>query len=85
VWPGAGEIRVVTRNNFQADNPNVARMLSQMTVDRETASEWIYQLSKENKPAKTIASEWIEQNQDQVAAWLDGVRTVEGKPAGDAL
>jgi glycine betaine/proline transport system substrate-binding protein len=84
VWPGAGEIRVVTRKDFKADNPNVARLLSQMKVDRETASEWIHQFSKEKKPAETIAREWIEQNQDQVEAWLEGVETADGKAAGDA-
>lgn len=82
VWPGAGEIRIVTRKDFASDNPNVARLLSQMTVDGETASEWIYQLSKENKPAKAIASEWIKDNPDQVAAWLEGVQTADGEPAG---
>lgn len=84
VWPGAGEIRIVTREDFASDNPNVARLLSQMKVDRETASEWIYQLSKEKKPAKAIASEWIKDNPEQVAAWLKGVQTVDGEPAGGA-
>lgn len=39
VWPGAGEIRVATRKDFASDNPNVARFLSQLKIDRDTASE----------------------------------------------
>lgn len=85
VWPGAGEIRVVARKDFKSDNPNVARMLSQMKVDRDTASDWIYALSKEKKPAKSIASDWLSKNQDTVKTWLKGVQTAKGKPAGDAL
>jgi glycine betaine/proline transport system substrate-binding protein len=84
VWPGAGEIRVATRKDLAADNPNVARFLSQMKVDRESASEWIYQLSKEQVPAETIAREWIKSHPDVVETWLQGVKTVDGKTASDA-
>ena len=81
VWPGAGEIRVLAREGFEADNPNAARFLSQMEVDTATASEWINQLSKDGEPAETVASDWIAQNTDQVNAWLEGVETADGSPA----
>ncbi len=84
VWPGAGEIRVATRKDFATDNPNVARFLSQMEVDRDTASDWIYMLSKQNIPAETIAREWIKSHPDEVRTWLHGVRNAEGEPAGGA-
>lgn len=85
VWPGAGEIRVATRAGLEADNPDVARLLSQMKIDRETASEWIFQLGKEGASAETIAREWIESHPDEVDMWLQGVRTAQGEPARDAL
>ncbi|MFC7328906.1 ABC transporter substrate-binding protein [Marinactinospora rubrisoli] len=80
-WPGAGEIRVATRENFEADNPNVARLLSQMTVDGETASDWVYAVSQENTPADDVARAWIADNPDTVGTWLEGVETVDGEPA----
>lgn len=84
VWPGAGEIRIATRKNFASDNPDVARFLSQMEIDRDTASEWIHQLSKKKIPAEKIARDWISDHPDVVDKWLDGVRTVNGASAEGA-
>ncbi|GAA0250504.1 glycine betaine ABC transporter substrate-binding protein [Cryptosporangium japonicum] len=79
VWPGAGEIRVLTRKGLGSDDPNLARFLSQITVDAETASQWIDAFGPQKKPAKDIASTWLGANKDVVTTWLDGVKTVDGK------
>ncbi|MFG1922340.1 glycine betaine ABC transporter substrate-binding protein [Cryptosporangium sp. NPDC048952] len=79
VWPGAGEIRVLTRKGLKSDDPNLAKFLSQITVDAETASQWINAFGPEKKPAKDIASAWLGSNKDVVTKWLDGVKTVDGK------
>lgn len=78
VWPGAGGIRTVSRSGFAADKPNVARFLSQIKIKRSTASDWIYQLSKEGKAADDIARAWIGKHPDRIAHWLRGVRTSDG-------
>ncbi|MFC3999318.1 ABC transporter substrate-binding protein [Nocardiopsis sediminis] len=80
-WPGAGEIRVATREGFETDNPNVARLLSQMEVDPATASDWVHEVSQEDTAAQDVADTWIADNPDVVAAWLEGVETVDGEPA----
>ncbi|MFI6575742.1 ABC transporter substrate-binding protein [Nocardiopsis sp. NPDC050513] len=81
VWTGAGEIRVLTREGFADDNPNIARFLSQMEVDAETASAWTSQISRENVPVETVARDWIEENPGRVDAWLEGVEAADGQPA----
>jgi glycine betaine/proline transport system substrate-binding protein len=78
VWPGAGEIRVLTRAGFEADHPGVARMLSQMEIDLDTVSEWIHLYGQEDVPEETIAADWIAENQETVQAWLDGVEAAGG-------
>ncbi|WP_052745991.1 ABC transporter substrate-binding protein [Allosalinactinospora lopnorensis] len=80
-WPGAGEIRIATRENFETDNPNVARLLSQMEVDTDTASDWVYDVSQEGMSAEDVAGAWIADNPDEIGTWLDGVETVDGEPA----
>ncbi|MFC4565200.1 ABC transporter substrate-binding protein [Nocardiopsis mangrovi] len=80
-WPGAGEIRVATREAFESDNPNVARLLSQMEVDSDTASDWVHAVSQENTSAEDVAAAWIADNPDVVDTWLEGVETVDGEPA----
>ncbi|MPZ00604.1 MAG: glycine/betaine ABC transporter substrate-binding protein [Actinophytocola sp.] len=78
VWPGAGEIRVAARAGFADENPEAARFLSQMKVDKSTASEWIYQVSKKDKTPEAVASDWISKNQDQIDTWLQGVKSASG-------
>ncbi|WP_186356198.1 ABC transporter substrate-binding protein [Streptomonospora sp. PA3] len=80
-WPGAGEIRIAARDGFGDDHPNVARFLSQMRIDRETASEWVHQVSKEDVAPADVARQWISDNPDKVGNWLEGVETAEGEPA----
>lgn len=81
VWPGAGEIRVLTRKNLAKDNPDLARFFSQIRIDKDTASTWIYQYDKDKTPANQIAHTWIRAHQNVVAGWLTGVKGLDGKPA----
>jgi glycine betaine/proline transport system substrate-binding protein len=81
VWPGAGEIRVATREGFEQDQPNVARFLSQMEVDRDTASDWVYSVSQQDEDPEDVADAWIADNAAEIETWLEGVETVDGEPA----
>ena len=81
VWPGAGEIRAVSRAGLAAEKPDIARFLSQMKVDPATASDWIYALSKEGRAASDIAREWIREHPGTVSKWLRGVQAANGDPA----
>ena len=85
VWPGAGEIRVLTRAKLASDDPNLTKFLSQIRVDPTTASEWINAVDKQKTPAKTIASQWISAHPDVLTSWLAGVKTTNGKPAASAV
>lgn len=80
-WPGAGEIRVATRAGFEDESPNVARFLSQMEIDGDTASDWVFRVSQEGEAPEDVASAWIAENPDEVSSWLDGVETTDGDPA----
>lgn len=85
VWPGAGEIRVLTRHGLAGEDPSLYRFLSQIRVDADTASQWILSLEKQKKPAETVAQDWIRGNPEVLRKWLDGVTSVDGKPAADVV
>jgi glycine betaine/proline transport system substrate-binding protein len=85
VWPGAGEIRVLVRKGLKKDDPNLYRFLSQIRVDTETAGAWIYTHDKEKKSPEEIARDWIKDNPDVLRTWLDGVVSVDGKPAAEVV
>ncbi|MDY7087207.1 MAG: ABC transporter substrate-binding protein [Actinomycetota bacterium] len=85
VWPGAGEIRVLTRTGLAGEDANLETFLSQIKVDTATASRWIDQVDKAKQKPAEIASAWIADNPDTVRTWLAGVTTTTGDPAADAV
>jgi len=85
VWPGAGQIRVLTRSGLKKKDPNLVRFLSQMRTDSATASTWIDAYDNKKQSAKSIAKAWIAANPDTVNTWLSGVKTVDGKDAATAV
>jgi glycine betaine/proline transport system substrate-binding protein len=85
VWPGAGEIRVLTRHGLAEDDPNLHRFLSQIRVDTRTASGWIFAVDKQKQPVETVARSWIHDNPDVLRSWLKGVTSADGKPAADVI
>ena len=85
VWPGAGQVRSLIRADLAKSDPNLARFISQIRVDTATASDFIRQVDKDGKPAKTVAQEWMQAHSDQVRSWLDGVTSLRGEPAAQVV
>jgi glycine betaine/proline transport system substrate-binding protein len=85
VWPGAGEIRSLARSGLATNDPNLARLLSQIKLDMPTVSQWIFDYGKQRKSAEEIARAWMVGHQDVVRQWLEGVTTAGGKPAAPAV
>jgi glycine betaine/proline transport system substrate-binding protein len=81
VWPGAGQVRSLTRSALNEEDPNLARFVSQMRFDTTTASEFIREIERDGKAAEVVASEWMAAHPDQLTAFLDGVTSVSGEPA----
>ena len=85
VWPGAGQVRSLIRADLAKSDPNLAPFISQIRVDTATASDFIRQVDKDGKPAKTVAQEWMQAHPDQVRSWLDGVTSLRGEPAAQVV
>lgn len=85
VWPGAGEVRILTRKGLKADDPNLVKFLSHMVVEPDVASAWIRDVSQKKQSAKAVAAAWIGSNMDTIDTWLDGVKTFDGKPAAPVV
>ncbi len=85
VWPGAGEIRSVIRAGLKDDDPNLARFISQISVDTATASDFIKMVDKDGRSPEEVAKQWIQDHPDELGAWLDGVKSVSGEPAAQVV
>ncbi|HSH49414.1 MAG TPA: ABC transporter substrate-binding protein [Halomonas sp.] len=80
-----GHVATVVRSDLPELDPNLARFFEQFVVGSEIQSEWVNAYSRDERRAGDVAGEWIGENQDIVAEWLDGVTTRDGEPAIEAV
>ncbi len=88
LWgPHGGHSQVLTlaSSEFVKRDPNLTRFFQQFQVDSDTQSQWVYASSYKKQDHQQVADRWIGAHLDEVAGWLDGVKTVGGQPAAAAL
>ncbi|WP_219415664.1 ABC transporter substrate-binding protein [Pseudonocardia nigra] len=85
VWPGAGQVRSVTRSELAETDANLARFIAQIRFDTTSASDFIRAIDKDRKPAEAVALEWMRAHPDRLEEWLEGVTSVSGEPAADVV
>lgn len=83
IWGGGSAVYTAINPKFEKNNPNVTRFLKQMVVPSKIQSDWIYKYGYKHQSTDQVAHDWIANNMDTVAQWLDGVKTADG--SGDAL
>lgn len=80
-----GHVATVVRSDLAELDPDVARLLSQLVVDSEIQSNWVYALSYEQRDVEDIATDWIASHPNIVATWLEGVEATDGTPGIEAV
>lgn len=78
-------VHTVARKGFRAEQPEVARFLSQVYVPGKVQSQWIYEFGHKERLPEEVATEWIKTNMDTVSKWLKGVKTPDGTDAATAV
>lgn len=78
-------VYTVASNDFAARYPQARLFLKNLYVPADVQSAWINDFSYEEKDPADVARAWIAANPETVATWLDGVKTVDGKPAFEAV
>jgi len=81
----AGTVYTITPPDIAEFDANVARFLKQFVLDPQIQSAWILEYSKKERPEGEVAQEWIANNLDVVAKWLDGVKARDGRDAIEAV
>ncbi|WP_345741689.1 glycine betaine ABC transporter substrate-binding protein [Halomonas alimentaria] len=67
------------------EDPQLNRFLSQYVVEIEDQNAWVHAYSYDERAAYEVAAEWIGENLDTVAGWLEGVEARDGTPAIEAV
>ena len=78
---GGATIYTVARRGYTEQCPNVGRLLSNLKFTLRGESEMMAAILDRHEAPDIAAAEWLRANPTTTKAWLQGVLTVDGKPA----
>ncbi|NMS30483.1 glycine betaine ABC transporter substrate-binding protein, partial [Vibrio parahaemolyticus] len=82
---GGANVYTNVRKNYLAECPNVGQLVKNLEFNLEMENELMEAiLNQKQKPSKA-AQAWLNANQEQIEAWLEGVKTVDGQDALTAI
>lgn len=81
---GAATVSTVTAPDYAERCPNANRLLTSLRFTSAQEAELMQPIMDRKAPAQ-VARDWIKANPQVVEAWLNGVTTLDGKPANTAL
>ncbi|MFD2706846.1 glycine betaine ABC transporter substrate-binding protein [Salibacterium lacus] len=83
VYGEAEEIRTLARTKLEEDMPGVYKILDRFEWTLEDSESFL--LEAQEKDIETVAQEWVDNNQDKVDEWINGVESVDGEEVELAL
>ncbi|MGR4988719.1 choline ABC transporter substrate-binding protein [Vibrio rotiferianus] len=82
---GGANVYTNVRQDYLSDCQNVGQLLKNLEFSLEMENQLMEAiLNQKQKPAKA-AQEWLNANPQQFEAWLEGVKTLDGKDAKQAI
>ncbi|MFN1533962.1 choline ABC transporter substrate-binding protein [Vibrio jasicida] len=82
---GGANVHTNVRQDYLSECQNVGQLLKNLEFSLEMENQLMEAiLNQKQKPAKA-AQEWLNANPQQFEAWLEGVKTLDGKDAKQAI
>ncbi len=82
---GGATVHTNTRAGFADDCPNVQKLLENLSFTLEMENEIMGAILNDGTDPDKAAEAWLSENTDMVKGWLDGVTTVDGGDAVEAV
>ncbi len=82
---GGASVYTNTRAGYSAECPNIGRLLSNLKFTPKGESQVMGAMLDQHQPPEAAAATWLKANPRVVAGWLDGVYTLDGRPALAAM
>ncbi|WP_245808918.1 glycine betaine ABC transporter substrate-binding protein [Shouchella patagoniensis] len=73
VFEANGEIRTLVREGLEEEDPDAFRILDQFYWTADDMNEVMTYIAEEGMEAEEAAELWVEDNQDKVDEWLEGI------------
>ncbi|MGE7990072.1 choline ABC transporter substrate-binding protein [Pseudomonas sp. NPDC089554] len=81
---GKATVWTVTAPDYAQSCPNASRLLANLTFSAEAESRMMQPLL-DHKDALESARQWLKDHPQDKARWLEGVTTLDGKPAAENI
>lgn len=82
---GGATVHTNTRAGFVEACPNVGTLLGNMTFTLEMENQLMGAIMNEGVDPRVAANRYLKEHDDLLAAWLEGVTTLDGEPALPAV
>jgi glycine betaine/proline transport system substrate-binding protein len=82
---GGASVYTNTRAGYALQCPNIGRLLMNLRFTLTGENQMMASILDQHQPPEVAAAAWLKANPVAVRAWLDGVYTLDGRPALDAL
>jgi len=78
VYGGEETLNSLARLGLEDDNPDAYRFIDQFEWEVEDMEEIMYEAEETGEDIENVAVQWVEDNQDRVDAWAEGVNEGNG-------
>ncbi|GEL78389.1 glycine betaine ABC transporter substrate-binding protein [Tenuibacillus multivorans] len=78
VYGEAENIQSLARQGLKEDKPNAYKLIDQFEWDVEDMESIMYESKETGDDIDEVAKRWVEDNQEKVSQWLEGVEDVDG-------
>ncbi|MDT0501372.1 MULTISPECIES: ABC transporter substrate-binding protein [unclassified Halomonas] len=82
---GETDVLTVLRSDYADAHPGLVGFFEQFTFAAEEQSWMINEFGQKKRDAEAVARQWLHEHPERVEAMLEGVTTLDGKPAWPAV
>lgn len=82
---GGATIYTNTRKNYATECPNMGKLLTNLQFSLRMENQVMTAILDQGQKPQQAAVEWLRNNPEVLTDWLEGVTTLEGKPALPAV
>ena len=76
---GSTTVNTIARNGYAAQCPNADRLFRQLSFTVPMENAIMVSIASQRLDGAVAARNWLKANPDQLAGWLEGITTVDGK------
>ena len=82
---GGATVHTNTRKDYSTECPNMGKLLTNLEFSLSMENQIMGAILNDGKKPQQAATEWLRNNPEALNNWLEGVKTLDGKPGLPAV